>query len=169
MSCPLARTVFLNKYNITCPPYPSVHTISTWALPVTVHAAAQHQLLAIIQFQVQVQISWFLSLFKKQWFKQQPQNLPLGCPACLPTYNSVLSPFLYTYDMCLLKKLCHLPTESQKFRSGFLLLILPVSSLSCRRLNWIWEIVSDSLLLHNQVPDKRGWAQLPCSRTESLI
>lgn len=81
MPRPLARTVFLNKYNITCPPYPSVHTISMWALPVTVHAAAQHQLLAIIQFQVQVQISWFLSLFKKQWFKQQPQNLPLGCPA----------------------------------------------------------------------------------------
>lgn len=32
-----------------------------------------------------------------------------------------------------------------------------LSPLSYRRLNWIWEIISDSLVLHNQVIDKQGW------------
>lgn len=150
----MATTAFENKYRSTAPLFPSVHTTSHWCSPYYIcYSSKHHQLLVIIKYLVHVQTSWFFSLFG---LNKSPRICLSNIQLCLFICNSfcLRSLVLSTFTCSRTHVICLQNAKSSGLGFSFLSCLSPLSS---RRLNWIWEIINDSLLLHNQVTDKQGW------------
>lgn len=150
----MATTGFENQYGSTVPLYPSVHTTSHWHSSYYIcYSSKLHQLLVIIKYLVHVQTSRFFSLFG---LNRSPRICPYNIQLCLFICNSfcLRSLVLSTFTRSRTHVICLQNAKSSGLGFSFLSSLSPLSS---RRLNWIWEIISDSWLLHNQVTDKQGW------------